>query len=372
MSELGMQVEIDAIGNLIGRYGGSQPGARTLLLGSHLDTVRNAGKYDGLLGVMIALSCLEQLHERGEVLPFPIELIGFADEEGLRYQSVYIGSKAITGTFDPHHLALRDVDGISFAEAIHNFGGTPDPTLLTVPRWSSAALLGYCEVHIEQGPVLESRDLPLAVVSSIVGQQRLLFDVHGEPGHAGTLPMIQRRDALCAAAECVLAIEAMGRTVPGLVTTVGQLEVRPGASNVVPESVHFSLDIRHEDDALRAHCTDQLCQQAYTICERRGIQLSWKLVQDSPTTYCSPRLVQLWQRALVEENYPVFTLPSGAGHDTVVMSTLTEVAMLFVRCRGGISHSPAESVLEADVAAAIVVLDRYLHLLAKEVAHEFV
>ena len=247
----GMTVEMDAIGNLIGRYEASQPGAPTLLLGSHLDTVRDAGKYDGLLGVMVALTCLERLAARGERLPFNIELLGFADEEGLRYQSVYIGSKAITGRFDPQALALLDADGIALADALRSFGAQPDPLLLTTPRWSPEALLGYCEVHIEQGPVLEAQGLPLAVVTSIVGQQRLIFKLRGEQGHAGTLPMNLRHDALCAAAEFILEVETLGRSVPGLVATVGQLQVLPGAGNVVPGEVHFSLDIRHEDDELR-------------------------------------------------------------------------------------------------------------------------
>ncbi|HEY4385415.1 MAG TPA: allantoate amidohydrolase [Ktedonobacteraceae bacterium] len=366
MRDIDMHVEIDAMGNLIGRYAGSQRGAKTLLLGSHLDTVRNAGKYDGLLGVMVALASLENLHAQGKRLPFSIELIGFADEEGLRYQSVYIGSKAITGTFDPRDLTLRDADDISFADAIRNFGGNPDPTVLTTPRWRREELLGYCEVHIEQGPVLEARDLPLAVVSGIVGQQRILFTLQGEPGHAGTLPMDLRHDALCAAAEFVLAAEKIGRDVPGLVATVGQLQVQPGAANVVPSLINLSLDIRHEDDSLRNACATRLCQQAQQICEKRGISLSVQPVQNSQTVPCSPRLVQLWQQALAAEDYPVFTLPSGAGHDTVIMSALTDVAMLFVRCHAGISHNPAESVQIEDVAAAITVLDRYLQLTAKE------
>ncbi len=362
LCDIGMKVEIDAVGNLIGHCEGSHPEAKTLLLGSHLDTVRNAGKYDGLLGVMVAVAALEDLRARGLQLPFHVDIIGFADEEGLRYQSVYIGSKAITGTFDPRDLNLLDVDGISFASAVRNFGGDPAAVICTTPRWQREDLLGYCEVHIEQGPVLEAQGLPLAVVSSIVGQQRILFDFQGVSGHAGTLPMNLRHDALCASAEFVLAAETMGRNTPGLVTTVGQLQVRPGAPNVVPGQIQLSLDIRHEDDELRNRCATQLCQQAQTICAQRGIALTWQVIQDSQTVPCSPPLMQRWQQALLEEGYPVFTLPSGAGHDAVIMHKLTEVAMLFVRCRAGISHNPAESVLVEDVAAAITVLERYLQL----------
>ena len=366
LRDIGVSVEIDAIGNLIGHYAGTQDGAKTLLLGSHLDTVRNAGRYDGLLGVMVVLACLERLHKRGKRLPFHIDLLGFADEEGLRYQSVYIGSKALLGSFDLRDLALLDEDGIPFAEAVRTFGGNPDPTLLTTPRWKREELLGYSEVHIEQGPVLEAQNLPLAVVNAIVGQQRILFTLHGEAGHAGTLPMALRRDALCAAAESVLVIEEMGRSVPSLVTTVGQLQVQPGACNVVPDNVYFSLDIRHEDDALRDDCAHSLCQQIEQICAKRAIDVEWQVVENSQTVRCAPRLVQCWQQALSECGYPIFTLPSGAGHDGVIISTITEIAMLFVRCRGGISHNPAESVQEEDVAGAIDVLERFVELMGQE------
>lgn len=362
----GMTVEADAMGNLIGRQASAQPGARTLLLGSHLDTVRDAGKYDGVLGVMVALACLERLHARAERLPFAVELLCFADEEGLRYPSIYLGSKAMTGAFQPQDLDLRDTEGISMAEALRAAGGNPDPVLLTRPRWSREELLGYCEVHIEQGPVLEARDLPLAVVTSIVGQQRMLFRFDGVQGHAGTLPMHLRRDALCAAAEFVVAVEALASGVPGLVATVGQLRVQPGASNVVPGQVELSLDVRHEDDEQLARAASQLLQTAEQISARRGVHLASQQVQRSSTIACSPTLRQRWQTALTAEGYPLFALASGAGHDGVSLSELTEIAMLFVRCRGGISHNPAESVREDDVAASIAVLERFLLLTARE------
>lgn len=364
----GMSVETDAIGNLIGRYASELPTAKTLLLGSHLDTVRDAGKYDGLLGVMVALACLERLHERNERLPFSIELVCFADEEGLRYPSVYLGSKAATGRFDLQALELLDVDGVSMADAIRTFSGEPDPVRLTTARWSRDELLGYCEVHIEQGPVLEARDIPLAAVSSIVGQRRLQLQFRGEQGHAGTLPMDLRRDALCAAAEFVLAAEAAGREVAGLVATVGQLRVQPGASNVVPGLVELSLDIRHENDAIRDQYARQLVKRAERICTERQLQFVCQHTQDNLTVACAPRLFQRWLRALEIEGYPTFALSSGAGHDAVALSELTDVAMLFVRCRGGISHNPLEAVLQEDIAAALAVLERFVLLTAKEVA----
>ena len=373
LRNIGMTVEIDAISNLIGRYecrGEACSRSQTLLLGSHLDTVRNAGKYDGLLGVMVALACLERLHARGEHLPFSIELIGFADEEGLRYRSVYIGSKAITGTFEPDDLNLLDEDGISLADAVSAIGGNPDPQVLRTPRWSRSELLGYCEVHIEQGPVLEAHNLPLAVVSSIVGQKRILLQFTGESGHAGTLPMTLRRDALCAAAEFVLAVETLGRSIPGLVATVGQLQVHPGASNVVPNQVQLSVDIRHENDSWREQCAHHLNERAQHICAERGIGLEWQVILNSQTTACSPKLIQRWQQALTQAGLSVFPLPSGAGHDGVAMSTLADIAMLMVRCEGGISHHPAEAVLEDDVAAAIAVLERFLLLTAQEFSCE--
>ncbi len=365
----GMHTELDTIGNLIGRYETTQPGNKTLLLGSHLDTVIDAGKYDGLLGVLVALACMERLHARGGSLPFAVELLGFADEEGLRYESVYTGSKAITGNFDPQTLEQRDTQGISMAEALHTFGLYPDQSLLTISRWPREELLGYCEVHIEQGPVLEAHDLPLAVVSSIVGQQRRLFQFKGVQGHAGTLPMDRRQDALCAAAEFALAVEALGRRTPGLVATVGLFQVQSGASNVVPGVVQVSLDIRHEDNATCECCADRIYEEGKRICTQRGIGLTQQRVQNSQTIFCAPTMVERWQRALTETGYPVFQMPSGAGHDAVAMSKLTDISMLFVRCRGGISHNPAEAVAIEDVAVAIEALERFLLLTAHEVAY---
>src|SRR2546426_2852891 len=216
MRDAGMTVQQDAVGNLIGRYEARSAGAKTLLLGSHLDSVRDAGKYDGPLGVMIALACVERLHQRQERLPFAIEVLGFADEEGLRYHTAYLGSTVMTGTFDPDALSLTDTNGVSVAEAIRASGGDPDPRILQTPRWQRDDLLGYCEVHIEQGPVLEARNLPVGVVSAIAGQSRITVRFTGEAGHAGTVPMSLRHDALCAAAEFVLAVEALGPSTAGL------------------------------------------------------------------------------------------------------------------------------------------------------------
>ena len=249
MAAAGMAVRRDQIGNLIGRYEADRPGAKALLLGSHLDTVRDAGCYDGPLGVLVALACVEQLAAAGTRLPFAIELVAFADEEGLRYQSTYLGSAALAGTFDPASLDLADADGVSMAAAIRGFGG--DPENIAAAARAGADLLGYCEVHIEQGPVLERLELPVGVVEAIAGQSRVSLELAGMAGHAGTVPMSGRQDALCAAAAVVLAVEAAARSSPGLVATVGQIQVEPGASNVIPGRASLSLDVRHQDDERR-------------------------------------------------------------------------------------------------------------------------
>lgn len=366
MQAAGMTVQQDAIGNLIGRYEGRSEGAKTLLLGSHLDSVRDAGKYDGPLGVMIALACVERLHQRQERLPFAIEVLGFADEEGLRYHTAYLGSRAITGTFDSSVLELTDTEGIPMTEAIRAFGGTPDPQALQTPRWQPSDLVGYCEIHIEQGPVLEARNLPVAVVSAIAGQSRITVHFVGEAGHAGTVPMSLRRDALCAASEFILAVEALGRDTAGLVATMGQVSVHPGASNVIPGQVTLSLDVRHQDDTTRERACRELEARASEIAQKRSVSSTWQLLQEHSAVPCSPPLMHLWEQAIEERGYPLLSLPSGAGHDAAVMSELTPIGMLFVRCRGGISHNPAESVMQEDVAVAIKVAEQFLYLLAKE------
>lgn len=365
MQEAGMSVQRDAIGNLIGRYEAETSDARTLLLGSHLDSVRDAGKYDGPLGVMIALACIQILHQRRERLPFAIEVIGFADEEGLRYQSAYLGSRAITGTFDIANLQLTDVNGISMADAIRASGGNPDPVALHTGRWQRNNLIGYCEVHIEQGPVLETRNLPVGVVSAIAGQSRITVQFIGEAGHAGTVPMSLRRDALGAASEFVLAVEDVALRTQGLVATVGQMSVQPGASNVIPGQVTLSLDVRHQSDTQREQTCHELEGLAYQISQRRGITCNWQLLQEHQAVPCAPHLTQVLARAIEETGYPLLSLMSGAGHDAVVMAELTDIAMLFVRCRGGISHNPAESVMLEDVAVAIQIVERFLQLLTK-------
>ena len=337
MREAGLEVRVDPLGNLIGRLG---DGDRTLMLGSHLDTVRDAGRYDGPLGVLVALAAVERL---GEPLPFAIEVVGFADEEGVRFGTAYLGSAAVAGRFQVEWLGLHDDDGVALAQLLEQ-----DPA---AAARDPADLLGYVEVHIEQGPVLERLGEPVGVVTAIAGQSHATVRFAGEAGHAGTVPMDARRDALAAAAEWVLAVEAAGR--PGLVATVGRLEVDPGARNVIPGAATLTLDLRHPDDDERGAAVAALRGQAERIASARGMELEW---EDAgwEAVAMDERLT-----ALLGEGLP--RLPSGAGHDAAMMASITPAAMLFVRCRGGISHNPAESVEEADVAVAIDVLERFLH-----------
>lgn len=363
----GMAVRRDAIGNLIGRYEAAVPGpgAKTLLLGSHLDTVRDAGKYDGPLGVLVALAAVEQLRARGERLPYAIEVYAFADEEGLRYHSGYLGSRVVAGAWNPDYLAVTDADGIPLAQAIRDFGGDPDPAALRAAARPADDLLGYVEVHIEQGPVLEARGLPVGIVTAIQAASRRTVVFTGEAGHAGTVPMALRHDALTAAAGFMLAVERVARDTPGLVATVGQLTVEPGASNVIPGRVVLSLDVRHPNaDALR-EAVRALEARSEEIAAERGVRVEWNESGIGAAVECSPRLRALLARAVAEAGVEPFELPSGAGHDGVMLSRLTEIAMLFVRCAGGISHNPAESVTAADVAVALDVLERFLALLAE-------
>jgi allantoate deiminase len=363
MREAGMAVRRDNIGNLRGRFDGAAPGNPTLILGSHLDTVRDAGKYDGPLGVMVGIAAVQHLHEANRRLPFAIEVIAFADEEGLRFSSTYLGSQAVAGNFDPADLDRTDDRGITMAEAIRAFGG--DPARLAEDRWREGKLLGYCEVHIEQGPVLEARGLAVGIVSAIAGQARYRITFTGEAGHAGTVPMPTRKDALGAAAEFVLAVEADAGAHDGVVATVGQLTVHPGAANVVPGQVVLSLDIRHPVDNVRVERAQQILARAREIATRRHVQVAAELLGENPSVPCSPRIASSFAKAVEEQGLPAVYLSSGAGHDVVPMSALTDVGMLFVRCKGGISHNPAEAVTTEDVAVSIDVLGRFLELLAK-------
>jgi allantoate deiminase len=363
MEAAGLAVRIDAAGNLVGHRAGTDPGAGTLLLGSHLDTVRDAGAFDGPLGVLAAVACVERLRAEGAELPFAIDVLGFSDEEGLRYGTAYLGSRAVAGSFDPALLELHDGDGVALGDALRAFGGAPEE-LASAAR-AGERLLGYVEVHIEQGPVLEGRDVPVGVVTAIAGATRAELVFSGRAGHAGTVPMDLRHDAVCAAAEWVLAVEAAGRGEPGLVATVGHLEAQPGAPNVVPGAAAASLDVRHADDAVRAAVAAALRDDAERIGAARGVVVGWREVMSAPAVAVDAALSEALAAAIVARGLPVVRLASGAGHDGVALSALTGVAMLFVRCAGGISHHPDESVDEADVAVALDVLHDAVRGLAR-------
>lgn len=352
MREAGMTVTRDNIGNLRGRYEGTGDGV--LILGSHLDSVRDAGRYDGPLGVMVAIAAVQRLQDAGSRLPFALEVLAFADEEGLRFGSTYLGSRAVAGKLVTAELERTDPDGATMAEAIRRFGGDPDR--LAGDRWTGARPLGYVEVHIEQGPVLEHLGLPVGVVSAIAGQSRFEITFSGDAGHAGTVPMGHRRDALVAASRFVAAVPAA--TSGQLVATVGKLAVKPGAANVIPGEVVLSLDVRSPDDDQRERTSSDLLGLAERLAGEVAVHVT--PISARTSVACSPRLTRLLKAAIGE--HPV-EIASGAGHDGVYMSEVTDIAMLFVRCKGGVSHNPAESVDTADVAVALDVLSRFLQLL---------
>jgi allantoate deiminase len=312
---------------------------------------------------MVAIAAVQRLHDASRRLPFAVEVIAFADEEGLRFSSTYLGSRAVAGSFEPAILDRQDAGGATVAEAIRTFGG--DPARVGEDRWNAGRPLGYVEVHIEQGPVLERLGLPVGVVTAIAGQARYLVTFTGVAGHAGTVPMRGRHDALAAAAEYVLAVEADAGAHEGVVATVGQVTVHPGASNVIPGAVELSLDIRHADESVRALHTRRILERADEIAAQRGVETSIRLQGDNPSVPCAARLISLLATAIEGEGIEVVRLASGAGHDAVPIAAITDVAMLFVRCKGGISHNPAESVEPADVGVAIDVLYRFLELLAE-------
>ena len=356
MREAGMAVRIDALGNVCGRREGERPGLPALLLGSHLDTVRDAGRYDGMLGVVTAIECVQAL--AAVALPFAVEIIGFGDEEGVRFGSTLLGSRAVAGTFDPAILTACDAQGISLAQALTSFGLDP-------AAWPRAArrheeLIAYLELHIEQGPVLERAGLPVGCVTSINGATRLAVQIQGMAGHAGTVPMAVRRDALAAAAEMVLAVERRCAAEPDLVGTVGRIEALPGAVNVIPGECRFTLDLRAPRDEQRRQAVADVLSSLDDIIARRGVQLTVNTLHDSPAAPCAAWLMRQIDAAITAQGITPLRLPSGAGHDAMALAALVDVGMIFVRCAGGISHNPAESITVEDAGAGFGALYRLL------------
>jgi allantoate deiminase len=356
MEEAGMQVRVDAIGNIIGHYSGQTDNAKTLLLGSHLDTVKNAGKYDGMLGVIIAIAAVKALDHKH--LPFAIDVIGFSEEEGVRYGKPFFGSKAIIGEFDNAWLELRDSDNITLREAIQQFGLNPDD--IAKAAYQKENVLGYLEVHIEQGPKLAALNKPLGIVSALVGATRASLIFTGKAGHAGTTPMELRQDALTGAAEFVLESERYAKSIEGLVATVGQISAQPGAINVIPGEVTVSLDVRHSDDAVRHEAVRFLKDKAPEIGGSRHLHYAYKELLDQPAEPLNAKF-----RSILKRITKAPELVSGAGHDAMVLAPFTPSAMLFVRSPNGISHHPDEMVLEEDVAAGLEAVVNFLYELAK-------
>jgi allantoate deiminase len=359
MRQAGMTAHMDAIGNVCGRYEGERPGLPALMLGSHYDTVRDAGRWDGPLGVITAISCVADLNRRGVRLPFAIEVVGFADEEGVRFASTLLGSRAIAGTFDESVLGVRDRAGVSLREAIATFGLDPDH--IGKAARVRGELLAYIELHIEQGPVLEQENLAVGVVTAIAGATRLAARLSGMAGHAGTVPMRLRRDALTGAAECVGVIEQFCRTdEAGLVGTVGYIHASPGATNVIPGQVSFTIDMRAPTDMHRRRAVADVVRQIEAIAKRRELSLQIDVTHENRTAPCAPWLKAQIADAIGAEGFRVFELPSGAGHDGMAMIDIADVGMIFVRCRGGISHHPDEHVELADADAGARVLLRVI------------
>ncbi len=356
MRDAGMQAHLDAVGNVCGRYEGERPGLPCLMLGSHYDTVRDAGRWDGPLGLITAICCVADLHMRGRRLPFAVEVTGFADEEGVRFASTLLGSRAVAGTFNEGVLASKDRAGISMRDALIQFGLDPDH--IGAAARIRSELLAYIELHIEQGPVLETRNLPVGVVTAIAGATRLAAKLTGMAGHAGTVPMALRRDALTGAAECISKIEELCRTDEGgLVGTVGYIHAEPGATNVIPGQVHFTIDLRAPTDAHRKRAVTDIVRHIEAIAKRRKLALQLDVTHENRTVPCAPWLKAQVAAAVAAEGYPVFELPSGAGHDGMAMVDIADIGMLFVRCRGGISHHPDEhvDVVDADAGARVLL-----------------
>jgi allantoate deiminase len=360
MHDAGLTVRIDAAGNLIGHYDGMRPKAPVLAVGSHLDSVPNAGKYDGVLGVLLGVAAVKALG--GRRLPFAIDVIAFSEEEGVRFRAPFLGSLAAAGRFDRQLLERTDAAGVSMADAFRAFG--LDLARIGEAAYPAGSLLGYLEVHIEQGPVLEAHEAPAGVVEAIAGQSRIWAEVQGRAGHAGTTPMARRYDALAAAAELVLEVERLARSIDGLMATVGALTVEPGAFNVIPGRVRFSVDVRHVQDHIRVTAVNEVCARARALAGRRGVEFVVAEQEHHSAVPADPVLTDWLAEALASTGHYPHRLVSGAGHDAGVMATVAPMAMLFLRSPGGVSHHPDERVLLEDVSVGLDVLIHYLDLLA--------
>lgn len=357
MSALGMELAHAPDGTVRGVLPGKNPHAPPLLLGSHIDTVINAGKYDGPLGIISSLAALENLAEEGHELPFPVHLFAFSDEEGVRFQSTYLGSRGIVGDLDQETLALTDATGQSLTEVITSEGWHQDSTRF---HYHPGKCLGYIELHIEQGRILEEAQEPACIVSSIVGQTRLAITITGQADHAGTTPMEIRKDALTGAAEVILFVEKIARETRSLIATVGRLEVLPGASNSIPQEVRFTIDIRDPDNEVRRKAEQEIHRVLDLVGESRSLAVVWQEVQSNDATPCHPELTKQLLDSLHATTAYRETMPSGAGHDGVVIAQAMPIGMIFIRCREGLSHHPDEYASPEDIEVGIQILTHFL------------
>ena len=354
--ETGLEAKIDAAGNVVARYEGKRAGAPALMLGSHIDTVRDAGLYDGNYGALAALAVVERLNARDERLDHAIEIVAFGDEEGVRFRTTLTGSRALAGNYPQDVLDQKDAQGVLMRDALLAFGGDPEQAA-SIRAQNVAA---FVEAHIEQGPTLEAEGLPLGVVTAINGATRLEVVVDGLAGHAGATPMHLRQDALTAAAEMALAIEGRARSEPDLVATVGRLEVWPGATNVIPGHVQFSIDLRAPSDVNRAAALADIEARILAIAAPRGVRVSIAKSHEANAYVCDPNIVAGLAQAVEAVGVPPRLLPSGAGHDTMAMGKLCPAGMLFVRCKGGVSHNPLESITVEDCAIGLKALTQFV------------
>jgi allantoate deiminase len=350
--EIGLAAKIDASGNVWARYEGKQPNAPALMIGSHIDTVRDAGRYDGNLGALAALAVVEELAKKGERLDVAVEIVAFGDEEGVRFPTTLTGSRAFAGLFARSSLDQKDADGVTMREALTNFGCEPE----AVATLRGRNVAAFVELHIEQGPVLEAENLPVGIVTAINGATRFHCTVRGVAGHAGATPMNLRRDALTASAEMILMIEARAALEEDLVATVGRLEVEPGAVNVIPGEVRFTIDMRAPRDAQRQRAVNDIDKRLISIAKTRNVELISVHTHEAAAYICDPKVVAGLEAAVANIGQPVRLLPSGGGHDTMIMGTLCPAGMLFVRCKGGVSHNPLESITVEDCEVGFAAL----------------
>jgi allantoate deiminase len=355
MREAGMTAGFDALGNVVGRYQAENQDAPVVMTGSHMDSVRNAGKYDGLFGILTAIACVKNLRDRARRLPYTLQIVGFGDEEGVRFGAALIGSRAMAGTFDPAWLDQADDDGVTMRQALIAFGGDPDGWRALDRRGGN--VVAYVESHIEQGPVLLNESVPVGVVTAIAGTTRMRVRVTGLAGHAGTVPMGSRQDALTAASEMVLFVERHCETHNGLVGTVGKLTVLPGAINVIPQDVELTIDVRSGDDTLREEAVRIFDMSLREIVRRRRVAVDIVPFYAANAAPCDPSLQNAFAAAIAAHDIALHRLPSGAGHDAMVFPAVCPIAMLFVRCgNNGISHHPDETMTAEDAEIATSVL----------------